>query len=157
MIRPRSGKRAGAVGIVIRQGAVLLAAGAILTVAAAAQGAAAAREQPVAPQVRAELRAASARYHESTRVAGPLAGSVRLAANGPVQWAIATFSVPGIGLVGQPELLRRRPGERWLDLGEVGPKLCGTPPAVLRAWNLQKRSRGCVSPLGGRTPPPLSD
>jgi len=143
--------------MVIRQGAVLLAAGAILTVVAAAQGAAPARELPVAPEVRSELRAASARYHESARVAGPLAGSVRLAANGPVLWAIATFSVPGVGLAGQPELLRRRSGERWLDLGVVGPKLCGTPSAVLRAWGLQKRANGCVSPLGGRTPPPLSD
>ena len=136
---------------------MLLAAGAILAVAAAAQGAAPAREQPVAPEVRSALRAASARYHTSARVAGPLAGSVRLAANGPVQWAIATFSVPGIGLSGQPELLRRRPGERWLDLGEIGPKLCGAPGPVLRAWGLQRRARGCVSPLGGRRPPPLSD
>jgi hypothetical protein len=137
--------------------AVLCVAAILTPLAYAATAAPPAREIEPSTADRTALRAASGRYHQSTRVAGPLAGSVRLARRGTVQWAIATFSVPGIGLAGQPELLRRRAGEPWLDLGVVGPKLCGTPAAVLRAWELQKRARGCVSPLGGRTPPPLSD
>jgi hypothetical protein len=154
MMRPRSDERAGTVRIVIRHGAVFLAAGAIL--AAATGIASAAREVAPPSGTAAGLRAASAAYHRA-RVTGPLAGSVRVAADGPVRWAVATFSVPGPGLAGQPELLRARPGEGWRDLGAVGPKLCGAPPDVLRAWGLQRRARGCVSPLGGRTPPPLSD
>ncbi len=139
--------------------AAMLAVGAILTAPGllAAASAPVAREIGVSSAMRGDLHAAAVRYHATPKVTGPLAGSVRAARYGPVQWAIATFTVPGPGLAGQPELLRRRGDGAWVDLGAVGPKLCGTPAAVLRAWDLQKRSRGCVSPLGGRTPPPLSD
>ena len=94
--------------------AAVLAVGTILTAPGllAAASAPAAREIGVSSAMRGDLRAAAVRYHATSKVTGPLAGSVRAARYGPVQWAIATFTVPGPGLAGQPELLRRRAGRR---------------------------------------------
>jgi hypothetical protein len=115
------------------------------------------RELAPTAAVTAQLRAAAVRYHRARGVRGPLLGSVRLARVGGSDWAIATFSVPRIGLAGQPELLRRTPAGPWRVLGTVGPRLCGVPKPVLRVWDLERRTAGCTSPLGGREPPPVAE
>jgi hypothetical protein len=115
------------------------------------------RELAVTGAIRRELRAAAVAYHRSGRVNGPLLDSVRLARYGGSDWAIATFTAPGLGLASQPELLRRPTGRSWGDLGPVGPSLCGVPKPVLAAWELTRRARACTAPLRGGAPPPVGD
>jgi hypothetical protein len=115
------------------------------------------QELDVTVAVRRQLRAAAVGYHRSNRVRGPLLDSVRLARYGGSDWAIATFTAPGLGLASQPELLRRPTGRGWADLGPVGPSLCGVPKPVLAVWDLTRRARRCTAPLRGGAPPPVGD
>jgi hypothetical protein len=147
--------------VILQARSGLTLCGAALVLVAGATGVSApsggAREIAVTPALAKELRAAAIRYHRSRGVRGPLRDSARAAEVGGARWAIATFSVPGRGLTGQPELLKRVAAGPWFVVAVVGPALCGVPRPVLEVWRLERRAKDCASPPGGRPPPEVGD
>ena len=100
----------------------------------------------------AALRRALRKAHLKTvpraqrgRVRGPLAGSPRRPTSqvkwsrfGSNEWAIATFSRPGRGTRGQPEMFRRRVRRAWSDLGASNGCLARVPAAVRAVWRVSR-------------------
>ena len=89
---------------------------------------------------RAALRTAFLRAHPTyapDQVEGPLAGSVYYAVDNSTAtyWALATFSVPNTGTTDQPEVLSKKQGGAWDDLGDTGGNPCKVPAPVLAAWH----------------------
>lgn len=141
----------------IRLLATLLGAAILLAAAAAPAATPKACGGPV-PKVRAGGTAANlaisivdrARLREAvlrcaggtTRITGPLRGTVYYARYRGYDWAIATFSIGPAQTTDQPERFVRRTGARpWRDLGDTGGPLAdyGIPCPVLRVWRMACR------------------
>lgn len=78
-------------------------------------------------------------------VRGPLNGNrrrprtqVKWAVFGTGQWAIATFSRPGRGVRGQPQILRRQSRRAWRDIGASDGCLAKVPVKVRAVWKVSR-------------------
>ncbi|MGI9539616.1 MAG: c-type cytochrome [Miltoncostaeaceae bacterium] len=78
-------------------------------------------------------------------VRGPLTGNrgrprtqVKWAVFGTGQWAIGTFSRPGRGTRGQPQIFRRQRGRAWRDIGASNGCLSRVPAKVRAAWRVSR-------------------
>jgi len=113
-----------------------------------------AKRLPVTPKLQQKLRSVFVANHpdkNAAEITGPIKGTVHYGRYGAREYAIATFSVPYFLTQGQPEVLSRAVGGRWVDRGEGGGSICSdmVPLPLLKAWKL--RFSGTMSRTGGST------
>jgi hypothetical protein len=109
----------------------------------------------VSPLMRLELAAARAGARGARRGGTePVPGTVQAAADGDVEWALASFEGRGAEL----EVFRRRAGAAWTALGDPGGPGCPRVPAAIQAvWGLLGACPAGASPVTRPDDPDAAD
>jgi len=71
--------------------------------------------------------------------AGPTIKSTYYGRCGITYYATTSFLHTGVGYTDQPQVFKRRLGQRWRDEGDTGGNLCESqkvPQALLRVWKI---------------------
>ena len=99
-----------------------------------------ARNLPVTPRVKQQLRGAFVANHQEItgHIYGPIKRTIRYGRYRNREYALAAFSLPVFGTQGQPEMFTRAVGGRWVDRGASGGAVCSNtwPLPLLKVWGL---------------------
>lgn len=127
-----------------RDVATLLTIGVVsLAVTAAAHATATPRNLVATAAVKSQLRQAHLKQIPIAvrrKVRGPLEGLTYYGSYGSTRYAIATFSMEGLGMQDQPELFSKLPGRPWRDRGDTGGCIPSTriPAPLLQLWGFKR-------------------
>jgi hypothetical protein len=110
---------------------------------AAAHAAPSPRNLVATAAVKSQLREAHLKavpVAERKQVRGPLKGLTYYGSYGATRYAIATFSVEGLGTQDQPELFSKASGKPWRDRGDTGGCISSKviPAPLLRLWGFRR-------------------
>ena len=122
---------------------LLAATAAALAVASTGLATSSPRNLVATAAVKAQLRDAHLRLLPAAArkgVRGPLKGLTYYGSFGSTRYAIATFSVPGLGTQDQPELFSKPAGRPWRDRGDTGGCISSRiiPAPLLRLWGFER-------------------
>ena len=114
-----------------------------VALAAAAHAAPSPRNLVATAAVKAQLREAHLKAipaADRKKVRGPLKGLTYYGSYGATRYAIATFSVEGLGTQDQPELFSKLSGKPWRDRGDTGGCISSKiiPAPLLRLWGFKR-------------------
>ena len=122
---------------------VLAATAAALAVTSTGHATSSPRNLVATAAVKAQLREAHLKLLSAAArkgVRGPLKGKTYYGSFGSTRYAIATFSVPGLGTQDQPELFSKPAGRPWRDRGDTGGCISSRiiPAPLLRLWGFKR-------------------
>jgi hypothetical protein len=127
----------------LKRALAVTALGVVITITAAAQAALSPRNLVATAAVKSQLREAHLKaipVADRKKVRGPLKGSTYYGSYGATRYAVATFSVEGLGTQGQPELFSKPSGKPWRDRGDTGGCISSRiiPAPLLRLWGFKR-------------------